>query len=465
MLFSTPFFLFVFLPIFFLLYWLLPGQRWILLFGSLVFYGWSEPIFLCVVLLSALIDWILGRFIFAWPEGRGRKWLVGLGVANNLGMLVYAKYTVFAISNLNLLLGQVGFSTISVPQIALPLGVSFIVFEKITYVVDLYRREAAPASSFLDYVNYVFLFPKLLAGPIIKYHDISRQLVQPSYGYSDVREGLIRFITGLGKKVLIADSLAPVVDEVFKLPGAGLDASAAWIGLSFFLFQLYFDFSGYSDMAIGLARMMGFRLLENFRDPLLATSLTNFWQRWHISLTTWIRDYLYRPLRGRHHLSPARTYLNLWICFVLCGLWHGAAWNFVIFGCFHGLVLVADRTFWMRWQRHLPRLFNIAFTTFLLILSLAFFRSADLVQAGYCLRSLVGLGLSPGNSIVLRNDSIVFFVIALIIVYSPLLERLHPKEWLERHRWPALTWACVLFLLCVGRMTVSTFEPFLYFRF
>src|SRR3954470_2167824 len=244
MLFSTPFFVFLFLPIFFGLYWFLPAHRWVLLAGSLLFYGWGEPIFLFVVLASALFDWILGKRISR--GGPTARWWVAIGVTANLALLVYAKYTVFAVANLNTLFAAGGWKAWPVPQIALPLGVSFIVFEKITYVVDLFRKAAPPAKSFLDYLNYVFLFPKLLAGPIIKYHDIADQLSRPAHRYVDVEEGLIRFVKGLSKKVLIADMLAPMVNDVFALPARSLDPHLAWLAILGFTFQIYFDFSGYS---------------------------------------------------------------------------------------------------------------------------------------------------------------------------------------------------------------------------
>ena len=228
MLFSTPFFVFAFLPVFFFLYWCVPARRWVLLAGSLIFYGWSEPVFLFVVLASALLDWLLGKQIAR--GGARARWWVASGVATNLALLVYAKYTAFAITNLNVVLAGGGWETWPVPAIALPLGVSFIVFEKITYLVDLYRKVAPPARSFLDYLNYVFLYPKLLAGPIVKYHDIAEQLSRPSHRYRDVEEGLCRFLRGLGKKVLIADMLAPVADGVFMLPSAALDSSLSLAG-------------------------------------------------------------------------------------------------------------------------------------------------------------------------------------------------------------------------------------------
>ena len=459
MLFSTPFFVFVFLPVFFVLYWFLPFRPWVLLLGSLVFYAWSEPVFVGVVIASAILDWILGRVIF--PENRWRKFWVSAGVASNLALLVYAKYTVFAIENINALLTAGGWRTLTVPQIMLPLGVSFIVFEKITYLVDVYRRVAPPSPSLLHYLNYVFLFPKLLAGPIVKYHDIAAQLAKPSHCYEDVREGLIRFLVGLAKKVLLADMLAPVADEVFALPPSALDSSTAWLGLLCFTLQIYFDFSGYSDMAIGMGRILGFRLLENFRDPYLATSFTDFWRRWHISLSTWIKEYLYIPLGGSRG-SKARSYVNLCICFLLSGLWHGASWNFVTWGCIHGFVLVADRAFWLEWQKHLPRFLNVMITFSLVALSWVFFRCETFAHSMSFFAALVGARSTESNTVFLHNDGLVSMVAGFICILLPLTARSavagssSPKP-----RIAALAAVFLLMLLCAGRMSVSSFHPFL----
>jgi alginate O-acetyltransferase complex protein AlgI len=424
MLFSTPFFIFGFLPLFFALYWFLPKRRQILLGGSMVFYAWSEPIFIWVVLLSACMDYVLGKFISTLEPGHGRrKWLVGVGVAGNLAMLVYAKYTAFAVVNLNALLGHLGGPLLAVPKIALPLGVSFIVFEKITYLVDLYRHKAKPAHSLFDYLNYVFLFPKLLAGPIVKYHDISEQLTQPTHTYEDVRDGLVRFIRGLAKKVLIADALSPVVDAVFNLDPGSLDTKSAWIGLACFTLQIYFDFSGYSDMAIGLGRILGFRLMENFNNPYLATSFTDFWRRWHISLSSWIKEYLYIPLGGSR-VSTARSYVNLCICFLLSGLWHGASWNFVIWGCFHGVILVADRAFWLRWQQVLPRFMNVALTLFLVCIGWVFFRCDTFTHAIGYLGVMFAPQFGVTNTIFEEVNTSVYsmMLIGAFIVFAPALQ-------------------------------------------
>ncbi len=481
MLFSTPFFLFVFLPVFGALYWLIPARRPLLLVGSTVFYGWSEPVFGLVVFASALLDWLLGRGIAALPPGHGRrKTLVACGVVSNLGLLVYVKYTAFGVANLNVLLAHTGFHPLRVPRIALPLGVSFIVFEKITYVVDLYRGRARPAASLLDYCNYVLLFPKLLAGPIVKYHDIAAQLARPSHRYEDVRDGLVRFIHGLAKKVLIADTLAPTVDLIFPLPADLLDTGTAWLGLLSFTLQIYFAFSGYSDMAIGLARILGFRLLENFHHPYLATSFTDFWRRWHISLSTWIKEYLYIPLGG-NRVSPVRSYVNLCICFLLSGLWHGASWNFVLWGGAHGVALMADRAFWLRWQRALPRPLNIALTFALVMLTWVFFRCPTFPDALRYFHALAGAGVPVHNEVIPTRDFWFVLCVGCGLVAAPLFgsERFplrDPRRVAEQspepaaepvavNRVPTLIFAWLLLLVSVARLTVFSFHPFLYFRF
>ncbi len=469
MLFTTPFFLFVFLPVFLAAYWRLPVRRATLFIGSLVFYAWGEPVFVGVVLVSALADWWLGRRIYALSPGHGsRQLLVGIGVAANLGVLIYFKYVAFAVGNFRALLGLTASPWLNLSTMVLPLGVSFIVFEKITYLIDLYRGVAAPAAALLDYLNYVLLFPKLLAGPIVKYHDIAAQLVRPSYRYEDVRDGLIRFIHGFAKKVLFADALAPVADRAFGLPRDALDTGTAWLGLLCFTLQIYFDFSGYSDMAIGLARMLGFRLLENFRDPYLATSFTDFWRRWHISLSTWIKEYLYIPLGG-NRVSEARSYANLCFCFLLSGLWHGASWNFVLWGCAHGLFLVADRACWLRWQPALPTVVNIALTFLLVMLTWVFFRCPEFTHALDFFRALAGATQAVGNRLPpVATDAIIMLILGCALILSPLLtSHIAAHQFLSPPRRRVLSLAAcgLLLFLSVGRMAVSAFQPFLYFRF
>jgi alginate O-acetyltransferase complex protein AlgI len=300
MLFNSPIFLFCFIPaVFFTYFTLSPTLRNpFLVVASIFFYSWGEPVFVGIVILSIVVDWLIGKAIYQHHTSKSaQQFYLWMGISANVGLLVYFKYAGFFIDSLNSLLASLHTTTLSPLTIALPIGVSFIVFEKITYLVDIYRSVGKPANSITSYFLYVLLFPKLLAGPIVKFHDIADQLEARASSILDFTEGLKRFLIGLGKKVLIADTLQEVADSTFRMSVTDLGFSNAWIGIACFTLQIYFDFSGYSDMAIGLARMLGFRLLENFNMPYLSESFTEFWRRWHISLSTWIRDYLYITLR------------------------------------------------------------------------------------------------------------------------------------------------------------------------
>lgn len=450
LLFTSPLFLFGFFPLFFALYYASPARRLTLVAGSLVFYFWGEPEFLGVVLAAATLDWQVGRLIARAPDRRlAFRWLT-LGVSVNLLVLFYAKYCGFLAENLNVLWLWLGSPPFPVPEIPLPLGVSFFVFEEITYLVDVYRGVVPPARSRLDYLNYLLLFPKMLAGPIVKYHEVAEQLRRPSPGWLDFREGLLRFVRGLARKVIIADSLAPFVDQVFALDPSRLDASAAWLGLVGFTVQLYFDFAGYSDMAIGMARMMGFRLAENFRDPYLATSITDFWRRWHISLSAWIREYLYIPLGG-NRVGRLRSSFNVMLCFGLSGLWHGASWNFFLWGCLNGFGLLFDRFFWLRASARFPKLVCILSTFGWVLLSRVFFRSPTLAYAGGFLRALGGA--FPGtNDVFWRFDVVVVLAVAGILIVKGTGR-------------PALLSSFMLVAVSIGRILVNGYHPFIYFRF
>lgn len=464
MLFSTPFFCFAFFPAFFLLYFLVPAKRVVLLAGSLLFYAWGEPVFLFVVLASSVLDWLLGWLI---SRRKGRAGLVplALGIAANLGVLVYTKYAFFALTNWNYVLDLLAQPLVSVPKVALPLGVSFIVFEKITYLVDIRRGVANPARSLLDYLNYVFLFPKLLAGPIVKYHDIAEQLTRPSFSWRNLQDGILRFVFGLGKKVLLGDQLGAVADSVFSLNGRVLDTGSAWLGLLCFGLQIYFDFSGYSDMAIGMGRMLGFRLLENFNNPYLATSVSDFWKRWHISLTSWIREYLYIPLGG-NRVAPWRIALNLLLCFLLSGLWHGASWNFVAWGLLHGGGIAADRYFWQARNSGIPTFFRWLGTTAFVFLAWTFFRVPDLKSAVGYLAALFGRRATEANAIFLTPDVLLFLLAGLALVFLPLVaSRREADETSERRLALRAAAGILIFVLCSSRMALGSLPPFIYFQF
>ena len=462
MLFSTPFFIFAFLPVFFFLYFTIPARRFVLLIASLLFYAWSEPLFILVILASSLIDWQLGKVIFG--DGKWRKFGVILGVTSNVLLLLYAKYTIFAVTNLNQLFDIAGWRHLSIPLIALPLGVSFIAFEKITYLVDLYRRSATPAHSLVSYLTYIFLFPKLLAGPIVKYHDIAEQLGSLRLQYDNIFEGVIRFTKGLAKKLLIADPLGAYSDQVFNLSVSSLDTPTAWLGILCFTVQIYFDFSGYSDMAIGLGRILGFRLLENFNNPYLATSFTDFWKRWHISLSSWIKEYVYIPLGG-NRVSKVRSYVNLIICFLLSGLWHGASWNFIIWGSLHGLALVGDRAFWLRFQKNIPHSLNVALTFFLIVVTWVFFRCQTFAESMAFLSAMFLPHSATAHEVFMGADVLASLIIGCSLILLPVFrcDKFNLSQ--PQLRFASMMGVVMLFVLCAGKMSVSTLHPFLYFRF
>lgn len=473
MLFYEPLFLFLFFPILLIIYFLIgrtrPARKWILLLGSFVFYAWSEPIFVWIVLASSLADQRIGLFIGRSEKARAPKHALALGVVLNIGILCYYKYTIFLIANVDWLLHALARPQIALPAIALPIGVSFVVFEKITYLVDIYRGLSKPARDFSQYLTYVFFFPKLLAGPIIKYHDIVGQFEQfPESHMDDFFIGVSRFMLGLVKKTLLADTLATGADLVFAQDPGQLTSSDAWWGVLFFTLQIYFDFSGYSDMAIGIARMLGFRLLENFNMPYIATSMTDFWRRWHISLTSWIREYLYFPLGG-NRVGAARTYFNLWICFLASGIWHGAAWNFVLWGAYNGVFLILDRLFLFSCLERVPVWLANLFTIFVVMVGWVFFRSTSASQASQILELMLNLASAPVSSIAITADLKVVAAIgsAICVMQRVFAHKPDILQWFEgrRSQFAVQTALAVLFVIGISKSIVASFKPFLYFRF
>lgn len=470
MLFYEPLFLILF-PLLYVIYFSVDGDRakkWVLLIASALFYLWGEPLFVPVVLASALIDYLLTNWMAASANPALRRALLALGIAGNLAILVVYKYTDFAIANLNVVSDALGGPHWPLLHIVLPIGVSFVVFEKITYLADSYRGVSKPAPRFSDYCLFVLFFPKLLAGPILKYHEIERQIAEPKgFAWDDFWQGFLRFARGIFKKLLIADPLGRCADVVFGADSWNLGASYAWLGIVCFTLQIYFDFSGYSDMAIGLARMLGFRLRENFNMPYIARSLTDFWQRWHISLTTWIRDYLYIPLGG-NRVGTARIYLNLWICFLLSGLWHGASWNFVLWGAYNGLVLTLDRLFLENALKRSGTLISTTVTLLIVMGGWVIFRSPSLPHlAGYA-ASMVGL--TP-QAVRLSIQPEVPLTIALgallaLLPATPIFGVLQ-LAWRERFGLRAAGDAglALLYIVAVARAVALPFQPFIYFRF
>ncbi len=482
--FASLTFLFLFLPVFFSVYYGALGMRasvrvlnWIALSSSILFFAWGAPRFVPILALSCLIDYLMSKKIAA--EGtaeRTRRSLLTASIVLNVGMLGYFKYANFFVEQTNLLLTSAGGSAFAWTPVLLPIGISFITFEKLSYIIDVFRRTTAPAPDFTTFLLFIALFPHLIAGPIFRYHDLAEQLVHRKHSLDLATSGVLRFITGLAKKVLVADTLAVIADQTFTMDPANLNFTRAWIGIIAYAYQIYFDFSGYSDMAIGLGRMMGFRFLENFDNPYIAQNITEFWRRWHISLSSWLREYLYFPLGG-NRISTARTYLNLWIVFLISGLWHGANWTFVAWGAFHGFFLMLDKLFLIRLMERLPKLFRV-FVTFVIVLSgWVLFRSNTIGQAGVYLSHM--FLLAPGNSdphmplvYSLHAKTIFFFGVATMLSFYPLLNgrrqivaaKFSPSAGRLQLACCGAAAICLL-ILSAASLTNSTFHPFIYFRF
>ncbi|WP_028320441.1 MBOAT family O-acyltransferase [Desulfatiglans anilini] len=345
MVFSSIIFLFCFLPVTLGIYFLLGrrGQNAWLLLASLVFYAWGEVFYVAVMLASIAANYAVGVLIAAFRGGRWARLILGIGIAADLAILVFFKYSAFLAENLSFLMSPIlGRTAAGIDPGHLPLGISFFTFQSMSYIIDVYRGAAPAQRNPMNIGLYIALFPQLIAGPIVRYHDLARQIVSRRVRLADFAAGVERFVFGLGKKVLIANNAGAIADPIFAVSTGDLTAPVAWLGIVCYTIQIYFDFSGYSDMAIGLGRMFGFRFLENFNYPYVSRSMRGFWRRWHISLSTWFRDYLYIPLGGSRK-GPLRTYANLATVFFLVGLWHGASWNFVVWGLFHGTFLVLER--------------------------------------------------------------------------------------------------------------------------
>ncbi|MEQ8924972.1 MAG: MBOAT family O-acyltransferase [Fulvivirga sp.] len=385
----------------------------------------------------------------------------------NLGLLIVFKYSNFIADNINYISG---FELLNLPTILLPIGISFFTFQALSYIIDVYRNQVSPQKNFFDLALYISLFPQLIAGPIVRYHDINDQLKQRSITLAKFESGVQRFIIGFVKKILIADNMAYIADTVFNYGNTELDTALAWIGILAYTFQIYFDFSGYSDMAIGLGRMLGFEFLENFNYPYIAKSVKEFWRRWHISLSTWFRDYLYIPLGGNRS-GITRTYINLIIVFLLTGIWHGAKWNFVVWGMYHGLFLIIERV--LKPKKILP-VFSHAYLLIVVVVGWVFFRADTLAHAINYLEKLFIPSTSlefPNNVKYLINKEVVIISVLAVILSTPVKNKLQDLIQMNSGKWgPILKTSyysllIALFLISISYMAADTYSPFIYFRF
>ncbi len=476
MVFSSAIFLTIFFPLVFTIYFILPrkARNIFLLLASIAFYAWGAPKFIFAILLTTTVDFYLVRTLSNITDARQKKLFLILSIALNAGMLFYFKYCNFFVENANELLHAFGVEKeIRWTQVILPIGISFYTFESLTYVIDVYRGVHKPLKNFWHYQLYILLFPKLIAGPIIRYHEISDQITGRlgKENSDDKLMGFYRFCIGLGKKVLIANTVGSVADSIFESDPNILTTSYAWLGMMAYTFQIYFDFSGYSDMAIGMGRMFGFRFPENFDNPYISGSITEFWRRWHITLGNWMKNYLYIPLGGNKVESRARLYFNLWLVFLLSGLWHGAAWTFIFWGIYHGMLLILERIFLLDLYKKLGRLIPVALTFFLVSIGWVLFRSDSLTQA---LQFIKTLFVYKGGIIYLFTDNefLFFFILAAVFSFFALVpagKRLQEKIYYSKYNsigYIAATFcSLVIFLLCLASITSSSFNPFIYFRF
>jgi len=392
----------------------------------------------------------------------------------NLGLLFYFKYSNFFVENVNKVITHMGIHAISWTKLILPIGISFYTFETITYVVDVYKRIHKPLRNFWDYQLYIILFPKLIAGPIIRYHDFAGQIYDHTeYETPDNKlRGFYRFVIGLGKKVLIANVVGAAADQIFAVPPNELGTFTAWMGALSYTFQIYFDFSGYSDMAIGLGLMMGFRFPENFNNPYSASSITDFWRKWHITLGNWMRNYLYIPLGGNRVKSKTRLFFNLWLVFLLSGLWHGAAWGFIIWGAYHGFFLIIERTVIGKWLAKAGK-FSFIYTFIVVLIGWVFFRLEYLHASLHYLHSMFSWHTSMGAA-QWEPDREYKFVLCLAVLFSfftlpKIGQQIQHKVYYallstKAHYVMSLIMV-VMLLLCAARITTSNFNPFIYFRF
>lgn len=470
MVFSSITFLVYFLPLFLLAYHLTPNKfknACILVF-SVVFYAWGGPKFIFVILGTTFLDFYLVNAMHNAKTKSGKRQYLIVSLAMNLGLLFYFKYCNFFIDNVNSLLG----ADIKWTKVILPIGISFYTFESITYVVDVYRGIHKPLKNFWHYQTYIIFFPKLIAGPIVRYHDIADQITSREKNYTtDIKlSGFFIFCFGLAKKVIIANTLGMQADAVFKLAPDQIDTAAAWVGAIAYTFQIYFDFSGYSDMAIGLGKIMGFRLPENFKNPYLSFSITEFWRRWHITLGAWMKNYLYIPLGG-NKVTAAKLYRNLVVVFLLSGLWHGASWNFVLWGAFHGMFLVLERLFLNNVYQKIGKAISTFITFIIVITGWVLFRNEDLSMASHVIKQMYSFDFFDGK-FALNNDfwfscvlACVFSFFAFIPKTQAIQDTVYGEKFTSATKSILLLASISLFYISLSYISALDFNPFIYFRF
>lgn len=466
MVFSSTIFLCIFLPLVLLGYYICPkrGRNLFLLIASLVFYAWGEPKYVFLMIFSIIINYIFGLLMEKYRKNSRRlRLMLVLSVVIDIGLLCVFKYTDFVISNINAAFGT-GFDLL---ELALPIGISFYTFQAMSYTIDVYRNDVKVQRNIIDFGMYITMFPQLIAGPIVRYSDVEGQLRSRSVTVQDFSEGAMRFTVGLGKKVLLANQIGALWSEIYALGGVS-SALTAWLGAVAFTFQIYFDFSGYSDMAIGLGRMFGFRFPENFRYPYQSVSITDFWRRWHITLSTWFREYLYIPLGGNRR-GFARQALNLFIVWTLTGFWHGAGWNFILWGLYYFVILFIEKLFMLKALDKAPKLLRHVYSLLLIVLGWVIFACDDITVLMPFVGSLFGANGALGGLDIYWLSTKAVLMLVCCVASTELPKKLMTAFTGRLHEKAAFVLKAALTLLLLGLSMVfligDSYNPFLYFRF
>ena len=472
MVFSNLFFIYLFLPLNLILYYAVPNKTWknvVLLLFSLFFYSWGEPVWVFLLMLTAFLDYTWAKCIEYFNlTGQQRRKKIALiaSLVFDLGMLGVFKYSGFVVENINLLTGL----SLPVPQIALPIGISFYTFQTISYVLDVYRGQVAAQKRYYKYLMYLSSYHQLVAGPIVRYSDVAAEIENRTVSAQDFSEGITRFCLGLTKKVVVANVAGSLAGNYLDADLASLSVAGAWFGVLLYTLQIYYDFSAYSDMAIGLGRMFGFHYHQNFNYPYIAKSVTEFWRRWHISLSSFFRDYVYIPLGGKYR----HQIFNICVVWFLTGLWHGASWNFILWGVFYGALLIVEKLGLLKVLEKIPSVFSHLYLLFLTLIGWTIFYTTDLGKLGECFGVMFGLSgnalSDPQLSITFMNN--LFWLIAAVLFCMPITQLV--KRWAQAQRSEGVRAGIsivnaimnvMLLFVCTAMLVGDSYNPFLYFRF
>ncbi len=470
MVFSSFVFLLAFFLVVMALYFLVPGRirNLVLLLASLLFYAWGEPIYVCIMLFSTVFDYTNGLLIEKFKNQNrpvAAKVTLIIDLAGNLGILGFFKYADFFIENVNSLTG----AGLELLHIALPIGISFYTFQTMSYTIDVYRGEVPASRNILDFATYVTLFPQLIAGPIVQYKTVEKELSCRKTSIDEFAEGSFRFVIGMAKKVILANQIGALFTTISGMEE--MSAATAWLGAIAYSFQIYFDFSGYSDMAIGLGRMFGFHFLENFDHPYISASITEFWRRWHISLSSWFREYVYIPLGGNRK-GLKRQLVNIAIVWILTGFWHGASWNFVLWGVYYGVLLMIEKIFLLKYLGKIPRVFRHIYCLFLVVIGWTIFSQTDFAVLGEYMQAMAGIGTVPVDSTFVYHlscNAVLLVVLCLCSLdYKPLVAKSKKLSTFMQSQAYDVVRAVIMVVLmaiCFAFLVGDSYNPFLYFRF